>query len=79
MLEALGIVRDVTTFSRVQVVDHTAVEGEERGCRTNFSTHVTDRSHTRAGQRFDTRTVIFDNRTSTALDRKNTSNLQNDI
>ena len=55
------------------------VEGEERGSSTNFSTHVTNRSHARARERLDTRTAVLNNRTSSTLDGKDTGDLEDDV
>lgn len=79
MGEGFGIVSNVGTLGSLEVVDHAVVEGEERSCSTNFSTHVTNRSHTRAGERFDTRTTVLDDSTSSTLDRKNAGNLEDDV
>lgn len=77
--EPLSVSSDVTALSSLEIVDHTVVEGEHRSRRTNFGTHVADRGHTRARERFDTRTRVLDDSTSTALDRKNTSDLEDDV
>lgn len=79
MREALSVSGNLSTFGSLEVVDHAMVEGEQRGRRTNFSTHVADRSHTRTRERLNTRTLVLNNSTSTALDSKDTSNLENDI
>ena len=79
VLEALGIFGDLTTLGDIQVVGHTRVEGEHGRGSTNFSTHVANGSHTSARKRFNTRTLVFDDSTGTALDRENTGDLQNDI
>ena len=79
VLEALSVVGDVGALSRVEVVDHAVVEREERGCSADFSTHVTDRGHTGARERLDTRTSVLDDGTSAALDREDTSDLQDDV
>lgn len=79
MGEGLGVVGDIRTFGGIKVVDHAVVEGEEGGGSTNFGAHVTNRSHTRARQRLDTRAPVFNNSTSSTLDSENTSNLENDI
>lgn len=46
---------------------------------TNFGTHVANSCHTRAGERLNTRTSVFDDGTGTALHCENTSNLENNI
>ena len=79
VLELLGVLADVRTTGSIEVVDHTVVEGEEGGRRTNLSTHVADRGHTRARERLDTRTSVLDDGTSAALDREDTSDLQDDV
>ena len=79
MLESLRVVGDVGALGSVEVVDQAEVEGEERGCGTNLSTHVADSSHTSAGERLDTRSSVLNNSTSTTLDGQDASNLENDI
>ena len=79
MLESLRVVGDVGALGSVEVVDHAVVEGEEGGRRTNLSTHVADRGHTRARERLDTRTSVLDDGTSAALDGEDTSDLQDDV
>ena len=77
--ESLGIFGDIGAFGRIQIVRHASVKWEERSCRTNFRTHIADCGHTSRGEAFYTRTLVFDDGTSTTLDRKNTSNLEDDI
>lgn len=81
--EVLGVgageVTDVLTASSLEVVVHAVVEGEERGGGTNLSTHVTDGTHTSAGEGVDTRAVVFNDSTSTTLDSEDIGNLQDDI
>ena len=77
--EALSVLSNITTTSCLEIVGHTVVEGEHRGGSTNLGTHVTDGSHTRARKRLHTRAVILNNGTSSALDRENTSDLEDDI
>lgn len=79
MLEALGVLGDLTTLGGLEVVSHTVVEGEHRRSCADFSTHVADSSHTRAGEGVDTRTSVLDDSTSSTLDSKNTSDLEDDI
>lgn len=79
MLELLGVCRNITALRGIQIVDHAVVEREQRCSRTNFCTHVADRCHTRAREGLNTRTVVLDDRTSTTLDRENTSNLEDNI
>ena len=79
VLEALSVVGDISALGGVEVVDHAVVEGEEGGCCTNLSTHVANRGHTRARERLETRTSVFDDGTSTTLDRQNASDLEDDI
>ena len=55
------------------------VEGEKRGSSTDLSAHVTDSGHARARERLDTRTTVLHDGTSSTLDSKNTSNLEDDI
>lgn len=79
MCEPLSVSGNVIALGSLEVVDHTVVEGEHRSRRTNLGTHVTDRGHTRARKRLDTRTGVLDDSTSAALDRKNTSDLEDDV
>lgn len=79
VLEALRVVGDVRTLGRVQVVDHAMVEGEQRRRSTNLSTHVANRSHTRAGERLDAGASVLDDGTGTALYREDAGNLEDDI
>ena len=79
VLEALGVVGDVRTLGGIEVVDHAVVEGEERGRRTNLGTHITDRGHTRARERLDTRASVLNDGTSAALDGEDTSDLEDDV
>jgi len=72
-------VTDVLTLGGLQVVVHTVVEGEHGGGGTNLSTHVTDGTHTSAGQGVDTGAVVLNDSTSTTLDSQQTGNLQDDI
>lgn len=74
-----GEVTNVPALGGVEVVVHAVVEGEERGGGTDFSTHVTDGTHTSARQGLNTRTVVLDDGTSTTLDSEETSDLQDDI
>ncbi len=74
-----GEVANWLTLSDLQVVVHAVVEGEKRGSSTDFSTHVTDGSHTGGRERVDTRTVVFDDSASTTLDSEETSDLEDDI
>lgn len=81
--ESLGILlsvfSDVTTLGSDQVIGHTVVEAEDGGGCTNLGTHVADSTHTSARQCVDTRTVIFNDGTSTTLDCKNAGYLEDDI
>ena len=79
MLEALSIVSDVRALGGVEVVGHAVVEGEEGSGSTDFSTHVADRGHTRAGEGLDTGTGVLDDSTSTTLDGEDASDLEDDI
>lgn len=83
LLEVLGVgagvVTDVSTLGGRKVVVHTVVEGEDGGGGTNFSTHVANSTHTSGGQRVDTRTVVFNDGTSSTLDGEDTSNLQDNV
>ena len=75
----LSIFSDFLTLGSVKVINHAVVEGEERGGCTDFSTHVTNSSHTSAGQRLNTRTLVFDDSASTTLDCEDASNLKDDV
>lgn len=79
VLECLSVFSNVTALRCLKVAGHTVVEGEERGRCANFSTHVANRSHTRARERLDSRTVILDNCAGTTLDRENASNFEDNI
>lgn len=76
---APGEVGNVLTLGSLEVVVHAVVVGEERGGGTNFGTHVTDGTHTSARQIFDTRTMVLNDGTSTTLDGKETSDLEDNI
>jgi hypothetical protein len=75
----LSIFGDIRALGRIQIVLHSSVEWEERSCRTNLCTHIADSGHTSRGETFYTRTFVFDDGTSTTFDRKNSSNLEDDI
>jgi hypothetical protein len=77
--ESCSILADFRALSRVEVVDHAVVEGEHRRRRADFGAHVTDSSHTRAGERFDAGTFVFNDGTCTALDREDTRDLQDNV
>lgn len=83
LTELLGVdageVTNVLALGGLQVVVHALVEGEDRGGGTNLSTHVTDGTHTSAREGINTRSVVLDDGTSTSLDSKETSDLQDDI
>ena len=74
-----GKIANGTALGSLQVVVHAVVIWENGSSSTNFSTHVANGTHTSAGERLDTRSVVLNDGTSTALDGKNTSNLENDI
>ena len=74
-----GEVANVLTLSGLQVVVHAVIVGEKRGGSTNFSTHVTDGTHTGARKRVDTRSVVLNDGTSTTLDSEEASDLKDDI
>ena len=79
MLESLRVVGDVGALGSVEVVDHAVVEGEEGGCRTNLSTHVANRGHTRARERLDTGTGVLDDGASATLDGEDAGNLEDNV
>lgn len=72
-------VTNVLTLGGLQVVVHAVVEGEDGGSSTNLGTHVTDGTHTSAGQGVNTGTVVLDDGTGTTLDGEETSDLKDDI
>ena len=53
--------------------------GEEGSGSADLGTHVADRSHTCARERFYTWSVIFDNRPGSTFHRQDSSNLQDDV
>jgi hypothetical protein len=75
MSESGSILADFRAFSCVEIVDHAVVEREHGRRCTDFSTHVTDSSHTRAGEGFDTGTFVFNDGTCTTFDCEDTSDL----
>ena len=79
MREALSVSGNLSTFGSLEVVDHAMVEGEQRGRRTNFSTHVADGRHARARQGLDTRTGVLNNSAGATLDGEDASDLEDDI
>lgn len=79
LLVGPGEVANVLTLSGLQVVVHAVIVGEKRGSSTNFSTHVTDGTHTSARKRVDTRSVVLNDSTSTTLDSEEASDLKDDI
>lgn len=74
-----GEIGDLLTLGDLEVVVHAVVVGEERSSGTNFSTHVANSTHTGAREGLDTRTVVLDDGTSTTLDSKETSDLEDNI
>lgn len=74
-----GEVTNALALGGLEVVVHAVIEGEERSGSTDFSTHVADGAHTRAGEGLSTRAVVFDDGTSSTLDGEDTGNLENDI
>jgi hypothetical protein len=82
-LELLGVsaskVTNVRTLGGRKVLVHGLVEGEDGGGGSNLSTHVADGSHSSGGQSVDTRSGVFDDRTSSTLDSEDTSQLQDDV
>ena len=77
--KTLGVVGDLRPVSRVEVVSHTVVEGEEGSGCANLSTHVADRRHTGTREGLYTRTSVLDDSASTTLDGQDTGNLEDDI
>lgn len=79
VLERVGILGNLRTLGRVEILSHALVVREEGGSGTNFSTHVANGGHARAGERFNTRTSILDDSTSATLDGENASDLEDNI
>lgn len=79
VVKLLGVLRNGRTVGGLEVAAHSVVEGEERGGGTNFSSHVTDGSHTGTRERLDTRTVVLNDSTSTTLDSEDTGNLEDNV
>lgn len=79
VLESFGVGSDVGTVGSVKVFTHSLVVGEEGGSGTDFGTHVADGGHSSAGERSDTLTEVFNDSTSSSLDSKDTSNLEDNI
>jgi len=79
MLEGLGVISDLGAIGSLQVIAHAVVEGEQRGSGTNLGTHVANRGHSSGRERFETRALVFDDSSSSALDGKDPSDLENDI
>lgn len=79
VLELGGVVGDVGTLGGLEVVGHAAVEGEHGGGGTNLGTHVTDGGHTSARERLETRAEVLDDSTSSTLDGKDASNLEDNV
>ena len=55
------------------------VEGEQRGRSANFGTHVTNGGHSSSRERLETWGLVFDDSSSSTLDGKNTSDLEDGI
>lgn len=79
VVELLGVSGNVGSASSLEVLRHSAVEGEERGGGTNLGTHVTDGGHTGTRERLDTGTVVLDNGTGSTLDSEDTGDLENNV
>ena len=79
VLECRRVVRNVRALGRVEVVNHALVEWEETGRSANFCTHVANRSHTCARERFDTRSVVLNNSACATLHSQDSSDLEDDI
>ena len=76
MLEGLGIVGGLGTIGSVKIIGRAVIEGERRGA--NLGAHVANGGHSGSRGRFDTRTLVFDDGPSSAVDGENTSELGND-
>ena len=79
VLEGLSVVSDVETVGSLETIGHAVVEGEQRGHGTDLSAHVTSCSHSSSRERFDTWAFVFDDSSSSTLDGKYTSDLENDV
>ena len=79
MLEGIGVVSDLGAVGSLEIIDHAVVEGEQRGCGTNLSPHIANGGHPSSRERFDTWALVFDDGSSSALDSKNTGNLEDNI
>jgi hypothetical protein len=79
VLEGVGVVGDLGPVGRLQVIDHTVIEGEQRGRDTGLSTHIAGGGHSGSGERFETRALVFDDSSSSTLDGENTSELEDNI
>jgi len=77
--EAASVVGNFGTLGGLEVVGHARVEGEEGGGGTNFGTHVANGGHTSARERLDTLTKVLDDSACSALDGKDTGNLEDDV
>lgn len=79
MRKATRVLGNLSSLGSIQVIRHSLVEGEERSSRSNLGTHVTNSTHSSARQRFNTRSVVFNDGTSTTFDSQYTGNLKDDI
>jgi hypothetical protein len=79
VLEGISEISNGSTLGGNKVVSHAVVVREQGGGGSDFSTHVTDGTHTSGRDRVNTLTGVFNNSTSTTLDSQDTSNLKDDI
>lgn len=79
VLEGFSVLGNVASLGGLEVAAHSLVVREDRGGGTDFGTHVTDGSHTRAREGLDTGTVVFDDSTGSTLDGQGTSDAQDDV
>jgi|SRR5580658_3037179 hypothetical protein len=77
--EALSVFTNFRTFRGIEIVDHAVVEWEHGGRCADFRSHVADRGHTRAGERLDTRTLVFNYGSSPTLHGEYTCDFQDDV
>ena len=70
---------NVCTARSLKVLGLTGVEWEDRCRSTNFSTHVTNGTHTGGRKRGNTRSLVLNNCTSTTLNSELAGNLKDDV
>ena len=70
---------NVCTARSLKVLGLTGVEWEDRCRSTNFSTHVTNGTHTGGRKRGNTRSLVLNNCTSTTLNSELSGNLKDNV